>query len=577
MTIAAPTEPERDSAVPLPRWIEPSLSMQEGRDPLGMQTTTQDRLMPLLLPGILELSRRARYFSFHAFLLSEYQRERAKADSKVLSTFIKRAEWDLGLAVQRCPRCESGPVGARRLASHAQGVGPFPRGESVESALGGYGLYYRSPMISVGVVAGAGTLLGGEPIPIDLLYDSTRARDLADTFRAAVAETAYYRDRYLWTTEPLPADVVDEYATVACLCLLRERPDEREAVHAALFATDSAEPSSTTTDGENNDQAGGMLSDPVDPAASTDAVAPTGPSLAGTVQRCRSVAHYLTLLDADADVVTSESSYRTALWAPPAARSAEHTVVAGQWSALAAKDVWQEALCSMWSQFCRVGLARTRALDRGLTWQEARELVAELLDGPPTLTADTRTGDLASAIASGQIRMPFGDEVLVVSTCSIEELRRSTRRLDTASSGLVVLLELTRRMGERSGAGWDAGCRVRSAWQPSVAVVKAELDLHLGSDPAVTDTLWWALSRFVVPVHERIAYSKLPTREFTFRFRWEDGLLRFYDLGVGRFPLAAIRNEPLGSLTNDLGFWADDDGSPGLTERGRGFVTAMLG
>ena len=56
-----------------PAWIEASLEVNEGRDPLGLQTTTQDRLMPLLLPGILELSRRARYFSFEAFLLAEYQ------------------------------------------------------------------------------------------------------------------------------------------------------------------------------------------------------------------------------------------------------------------------------------------------------------------------------------------------------------------------------------------------------------------------------------------------------------------------------------------------------------------------
>jgi hypothetical protein len=37
-----------------PRWIAPSLEIKEGRDPLGLQTTTQDRLMPLLLPGALE-------------------------------------------------------------------------------------------------------------------------------------------------------------------------------------------------------------------------------------------------------------------------------------------------------------------------------------------------------------------------------------------------------------------------------------------------------------------------------------------------------------------------------------------
>lgn len=128
MTVGDSLDPAVGDAIPLPAWVERSLSLQEGRDPLGLQTTTQDRLMPLLLPGILELSRRARYFSFHAFLLAEYQRERQKPDSKVLSMFIKRAEWDFGLAVQRCPQCTSGPVGARRLAGLAQGPAPVSKG-----------------------------------------------------------------------------------------------------------------------------------------------------------------------------------------------------------------------------------------------------------------------------------------------------------------------------------------------------------------------------------------------------------------------------------------------------------------
>jgi hypothetical protein len=62
-----------DDPVTLPRWIGSTLEIKEGRDPLGLQTTTQDRLTPLLLPGVLELSVRARYLSFHAFLLDEYR------------------------------------------------------------------------------------------------------------------------------------------------------------------------------------------------------------------------------------------------------------------------------------------------------------------------------------------------------------------------------------------------------------------------------------------------------------------------------------------------------------------------
>lgn len=51
------------AAGPLVRWIASSLEVKEGRDPLGLQTMTQDGLMPLLLPGLLEQTRRARYFS----------------------------------------------------------------------------------------------------------------------------------------------------------------------------------------------------------------------------------------------------------------------------------------------------------------------------------------------------------------------------------------------------------------------------------------------------------------------------------------------------------------------------------
>src|SRR3954469_10455752 len=114
MTVSALTTPRQ--AVGPPRWIESSLNVKEGRDPLGLQTTTQDRLMPRLLPGILELSRRARYFSFHAYMLDRYRPLRLPADNKSLSRFIMAREWEYGLAVLNCPHgCGSSPVGAQRL------------------------------------------------------------------------------------------------------------------------------------------------------------------------------------------------------------------------------------------------------------------------------------------------------------------------------------------------------------------------------------------------------------------------------------------------------------------------------
>ena len=259
-----------------------------------------------------------------------------------------------------------------------------------------------------------------------------------------------------------------------------------------------------------------------------------------------------------------------------ATASAGHALVAGQWSALIAKDVWQEAICSVWSEFCRAGLDRTRDLDRGLTWDETRELIGGMTAGLPILGATEPTAALASRLAAGMIVIVDEGDELNVATASLERLRELTRGLDTATSGLVVLLELARRMEDRSGTGWEKASRVGSGWQPSVAAVVAELRTHLSGDPCVADTLWWLVSRFVIPIHERIAYSKLP--EFTFRFRWEDGLLRFYDLGTGRFPLAAIRRQSLAFLTWDLGMWDETEGerSVALTERGKVFLTEAL-
>ena len=59
-------------AVPPPGWPEwvdqDDFEAKDGRDPLGLETITTDRIVPLLVPGVLALSTRARYFSFHLFL-----------------------------------------------------------------------------------------------------------------------------------------------------------------------------------------------------------------------------------------------------------------------------------------------------------------------------------------------------------------------------------------------------------------------------------------------------------------------------------------------------------------------------
>jgi hypothetical protein len=549
--------PDATDGVGPPRWVRASIEVNEGRDPLGLQTTTIDRLMPRLLPGILELSRRARYFSFYAYLLDLYREQQRPANSAALSEFIKAREWDYGLAVLNCPReCGSSPVGAQKLRGVVgQQEPPYPRGQSVESPFGGFGLYYRTPLSQMGIVARRGTLLRDTPIGIDVLYQTERARHLADTFREAVEDTAYART-WMMRSDPLPLDVLLEYANVACLCQLHRRDDERRAVYDAMFGSDptaqpEVDPESGASDGEE-----------------------VMPRAAAVLQRRRSVAHYLTLIEANPSVPVDNGVYREALWSPPAAKSAEHALVAGEWAGLVAKDVWQESLCSIWSEFCRRGLDATRRRDGdGLSWEEIRGLVRAMASGPPTLDADTPTTELVHAIAGGTMHLAdalTGD----LTVTPLEDLRSATAALDTGTSGLIVLLELHRRASGRTDLGWRNAASLRSAWQPSLAFVLADLTTHLEASPTVDETLWWVVRTFILGVHERIAYSKLP--EHTFRFRWEDGRVRFYDNGVGRFPLAATRNEPLALLTWDLGFWEREAGGAQLTSKGRAFIDEVF-
>ena len=517
--------------------------------------------MPLLLPGVLELSIRARYFSFHAFLLDEYRRRRLAPDNRSLSEFIKHREWEFGLAVLSCPNgCGSVPVGADRLRPlMARTSPPYERGESVKSPLGGYGLYYRSPLAEFGVVARAGTFLGDVPLTVDVLTDGERALRVAAGFRSAVEGTEYYQ-RWMLSTDPLPADVLRDYAQVACLCRLPHFADERDAVHDALFGSDAASTVMTPAPGislsTGDDTSEALLED----------------SGGAIVQRRRSFAHYLSILDADPKVVDEESAYREALWSPADPQSDGEALVAGQWSALIAKDVWQDAICSVWSQFCSAGLAKDRALGRGLTWAETEELARGFVSGPPNLDPAMATADLADQLAED--RITFGQNVRPVQL-SLEALRRWTVSTDTATSGLATALELNRRAAEKHGHGWTLASGVRSAWQPSLASVREALQSHVAGGAMVSDTMWWLVERFVLQTHERIAYSKLP--EFTFRFRWEEGLLRFFDLGVGRFPLASIRMRSFGLLSQDLGLWErSTGGGAGLTEHGRSFIAEAL-
>jgi hypothetical protein len=546
---------ERADSVPgWPQWIAPALRLSRGLDPLGLQTITLDRIMPLLLPGVLVLSQRARLFSLYPFLVAEYQRLGGATTNTALSTFLKEREFDYAVAVQLCPNgCgdnSAGAVGADRARPAGReakaGAATVPRQESVESFLGGYGLYYRSPLTDLGVVVARGTpTADGEATPVDVVMPGGLGERLAGAFRAAISDTAYYR-RYLRSVErSVPTAALRELAVAACLCRLPEHPGERQLLYEAFFVSQA-------------------------------------PSLADACeQRRRGFALFLRELGRDGGVSDSDGAFRAAIWADfeqmlaareeQASQALANTLA--QWAALVAKEYLQEALYTLWWDFCRRGPAAQP--DDGFTAAALDALIGAGVSPAATITGD---GFVALTYEPGMPTRRFAEQVAgATAGVPLEALRRWAVEAGEAPAALVLLFATIARLPDvtRAPAGWEQIGTQRSERQPGLLRFWRYLERHLEEDPTVAVTLVWMVRHFVIAAHEHAAYSKLP--DFTFRFRHEAGRLRFSPLDPGRYRPADMRREAMSSLGEDLGLWERGQSGPRVTAKGAALVRETFG
>jgi hypothetical protein len=525
-----------------PEWVDQDdFEVKDGRDPLGLETITRDRIVPDLVPGVLAGSTRARYFSFHLFLLDEFTRRRLTPTRDNQDIFFRTREFEFGAAVLLCPRCgqTAGPVGAQTLRGIVRRAkDEIARGFSVESELGGYGLYYRTPLRDLGLVHQRGTVVDEETLPVDVL-SGRRALRIAAAFRNAISDTTYYR-RYFLGEQPVPVDVLREVAEAACLCRLTESPEEARLVRGALF----------------------------------DDVEGLGPD--AVRRRREAFALRLQLAGAEPGVLTDEEAFRQSVWAAlehyvDDATSLSETVQ--RWAALYGKEYYQESLRILWGAVNRFG--RERCPADGVPPHVFFDMIRDEL-----AAGSMDIGDTQVVVAPDEPTDDVRDRVRVAADAwSLEDLRALALASGTGIAALVLMLSLYDRLRivERLpvDAAWYDIAREGGGNQPGLTAFAAQLRHHLADGPTVEDTVVWLVRRFIVAAHDRIASSKLP--DFTFRFRIEDGRLRFYTKPDLDFGFADSRYSALETLGQDMGLWRDEAGVPFVTPEGRALITAAFG
>lgn len=530
---------------PLAEWLEPSLQDTAGRDPLGLNTITLDRVLPQLIPGILQLSERARYFSIYPWMLWLFAERKRSATSEALDDFIRRREFELCLSMKLCPHCSAYKAigGSNAGPRVTAGEDPFARGLSVDSSKGGFGLYYRSPLIGLGAVAPVGTPLGPEetPTPIEVLLKSDRVIALAHAFHESIEDTEYF-ERFERTNDPIPRHVLEALAERICLCRLPHRPREREAIRQLMFSSVSEEA-----------------------AEACDA-------------RRRAFALYLSLLDRDEGVAEDDGRFWQGiiskfLTAPTADDIESRTFAA--WAALAMKECMQDALCSIWTGFCRAGVER-QDYD-GMTNEEVVVMIRSL-----AYSGDLELGGMRLSISPEESALAVQLRAVAASRAlNWDDVRGWAADNDSAIAGLVGLLLFADRLPDPGAVHpfWREIAGRRSEHQDGLLGVLSLLRHRLRSEPTVAELLDWTVRRFLIGPHEAIAYSKLP--KATFRFAWQEtGRLRFFTPGGGgleRFASSDDRRETMALLSEDLGLWEwEEEDAPVLTDDGRAFVAEVF-
>jgi hypothetical protein len=553
-----------------PYWTERLFAPRSGVDHLGLGSVVTDRILPRLSPGVNVLTTHPRYWSFYAFLLSEFWDRDLPRTRAAYRAFHRPRECLHSVACSLCqhPGHRGNPPGVNKIGPIVAGAPDAydPQLDYMKSPLGGYGLYYATVMESLGLTHLQAPKLG---LPWDT--PTAAGQTLAAAFRSAIADTEYYTTWFDRPDDQIPASVLEEYAEVGCFCRLRDdAPDRPLLVDAFLHggtADDAAARRATF-------QFVGSLADHDEDH-----------QLSSPVYR-RLV--YFRMDHVDEDGTLTEPVH------PPQ----ELQSVARRWRLYQAREYFNFGLNSLWRWVADWGmdhegdlqpLPRT-ALDAAIDHMDLDAALGWLGHPPVGFDASTPVGDLLTwlldaAAHSGSLDDPWDLAADVTEDALVDHFGRGEEGNGAAGSGpdalggaILLLLLVSARLlppelALAAGEDWfvvAAGGPDRIPMQQFLTRLRA--DAVAGT--SVGDVTRRILDQDVIGQHSRIAMGKLASTGDTFRFRREGSRLRFFPNDT-YFRMNDSRFNALATVLYELGWtgYLYEEGH-GLTAEGAALVTA---
>lgn len=538
---------------PVPKWTTELREQTSGLDHLGLGSVSNQRILVNLVPDLFVLTAHPAYHSFYSFVLDEYwRRDDLPRTRAAWQRFYRSRELIFSIACNTCEHPDYGGEFANIVGSGktADLAAEPPRGgyrtdvDFIKSPFGGYGLYYRSIMSSMGLVY----LQQDTSYPVDV--PSAVGKELAARFRERISATRYWK-RY-FDADRVPEAAVREYGEAACLCRLRDGAPDLHAVrdvvlHGGLAASAAGRRSSLR-----------ML---LDIADSTDGAPLDQISF-------RQLIYY----GRDEDGAEWEASQD--LETPP--KQLSIVDIWRRWRLYQAREFYSYALDGLWRWLVDWGIENNGDAHPTPIGDAVHALRASLDPGALAEAVGSPVSDLGSQTTVGRavrsLRKLAGEPAIF----PIHDEAWPDRRFDVDAEMTEWALYVSTNRGAVEPQVMATACLAllllaatrfdhlphehRDDWSYARAggIQRLSFDRFIWSlrrrateKATVGEVAEWVLRDYVVAQHLRVANSKLPYN--TFRFVLEGNSLRFFDR-TRPINMNSARFVALSHTVSDLGF-----------------------